>query len=219
MLSRLATSFARVSIKATTFDRIHAIKKRDLTNFGWKKSKKNFNMNKSSYMIKMKKLFDKYFPATEISRGMQTDGSSKAASKTRLLYFPSFLLLHELTALIPIPFIYLSLGVWLEWMKDGEDSSIRDKLEDLSRKFGIKSKHITEQETKESDEIEKNSAGSEISSHLLKLSLSYGIVKLLMPLRIGLSIWLTPVFSRWISRTKFGDWILRKYSSLVRNAN
>ena len=91
-------------------------------------------------------------------------------------HLTSFLILHELTALIPLPLIYYTL----EYFQPTLTLIPKETMESANSKM--------------SKVVEK--WGWHVDSHvLLHLATSYAIVKILMPLRMVLCIGMTPSFA------------------------
>ena len=103
-------------------------------------------------------------------------------------YLTSFLILHELTAILPLPMVYYSLKS-INYTPNFPDKFKTD--------FGIKLKQNTELKVRKMSEY----FGIDIEAQDIGLCVaSYLVVKLLLPARIGLSLWLTPVGARIIDK-------------------
>lgn len=98
----------------------------------------------------------------------------------------SFALLHELTAILPLPLIYYTLQAYPSLLKDlpppAEKSiqSINRSLNSISEKLSLGQSAVVDED----------------SRLVVHLAASYGLIKVLMPWRLALSAALTPWFSR-----------------------
>ena len=110
-----------------------------------------------------------------------------------LSHITSFLILHEITAVVPL--IGLTAGFhyfnWLppyiselKWFKDGTE------------RFGkyLRKKGWITKEKKSGRWFGRGESGVRI---VVELATAYAIVKLLIPFRLVVSVWLTPWFARW----------------------
>jgi hypothetical protein len=95
-------------------------------------------------------------------------------------YMSSFLILHEVTAIVPIPIFYFALNYFnFEYPVEGELLETGNKrMKKMLEFFGV--------------DVEVD------SKQMLHWVSAYVIVKTLMPLRIGLSLYLTPIGARFI---------------------
>ncbi|CAF1077114.1 unnamed protein product [Rotaria sordida] len=101
-------------------------------------------------------------------------------------HITAFAILHEITAILPFPFIYFPL----KWSRLGEYIPIpteyiqegNRKINRIRTRYGLKPL-------------------DESSLVLINLSITYAIVKLILPLRIGLSFILTPWLASIITRS------------------
>ncbi|CAF1432556.1 unnamed protein product [Rotaria magnacalcarata] len=100
-------------------------------------------------------------------------------------HITAFAILHELTAIIPFPLIYFPLKwsyvgkflpIPIEYIQEGNK-----KINRIRTRYGFKPL-------------------DESSLVLVNLSMTYAIVKLILPLRIGLSLMLTPWLASIITR-------------------
>ncbi|KAL1920761.1 uncharacterized protein VTP21DRAFT_11396 [Calcarisporiella thermophila] len=107
-------------------------------------------------------------------------------------YIISFAVLHELTAVIPLPMVYYTL-----------------KYTDLKVPFP---QEAIEEGNKFASRIKKKFGYNEVAEDsrvMLNIALSYCIVKALLPVRIAASVWMTPWFAeRVISPiTRVAKWL------------
>ncbi|CUA70571.1 hypothetical protein RSOLAG22IIIB_08986 [Rhizoctonia solani] len=102
----------------------------------------------------------------------------------------SFGILHEVTALVPLVGVFFgarAVGagdraielVPSEWVKEGEEWAGR-----VGRRYGLFGFEKSDRETKA------------LAGDVANAVLAYTVVKAMLPLRIGLSLWLAPGFSR-----------------------
>ncbi|KAL3896892.1 MAG: hypothetical protein SGCHY_003777 [Lobulomycetales sp.] len=97
----------------------------------------------------------------------------------------AFALLHELTAILPLPLFYLLFKHALP--KDSFAALLPPKSLDTHSE----STHEHSLEAKASRILEK--VGAVVSPHSVAcMAASYAAVKALLPVRIGLSLWLSP---------------------------
>ena len=100
-------------------------------------------------------------------------------------HISSFLILHELTSIIPLPIVYYTLKSF-------------DYVPTWNTKFGV------EMTTKAQEKIKKSCDYFGIEEfkgkELVWMVASYVIVKLMMPARIGLSLYLTPIGARILDK-------------------
>lgn len=89
----------------------------------------------------------------------------------------SFLILHEITAVIPLCTIW-----WFIYTTDITESEVPEYLSRILNK------------------IVTNEYLNDKKGLITSGAISYGIVKLMYPLRIFLSLWGAPYFSRWVIR-------------------
>lgn len=141
-------------------------------------------------MSKARELFGRYF-------GGQKLGPGVAAS-----YFTSFMILHEITAIVPIPVFYACF----QWL-DVEAPSIiysDPRILEYGRKFANRTFHTNDhgqdmkhaQVSSSSDSTEE---WRELERKVVHLAYAYALTKVLMPVRIAASVSLTPWFSRRIT--------------------
>ncbi|KAH6665767.1 hypothetical protein B0J14DRAFT_568908 [Halenospora varia] len=121
-------------------------------------------------------------------------------------HIASFLILHEITAIVPL----IGLGSafhWGGWLPDKwvEAKYVTDGVEKFGRYFrrkgwfGFSKEHDIEEihiqpETIENQQIENaNSRGTRI---LVEAATAYAITKVLLPVRVVVSVWATPWFAR-----------------------
>ncbi|KAH7333744.1 hypothetical protein B0J17DRAFT_136280 [Rhizoctonia solani] len=106
----------------------------------------------------------------------------------------SFGILHEVTALVPLVGVFLgarAVGagdravelVPSEWVTEGEEWAGR-----VGRRYGL----FGYEKRGKSEE----SAPVALAGDVANAVLAYAVVKAILPLRIGLSLWLAPAFSR-----------------------
>ncbi|CAF1062674.1 unnamed protein product [Adineta steineri] len=104
-------------------------------------------------------------------------------------HITAFAILHEVTAILPFPLIYfplkwLNIGQYLpipiEYIQEGNK-----KINRVRTRYGFEPL-------------------DESSMVLVNLSMTYAIVKVLLPLRIGLSLMLTPWLASIITRSLSG---------------
>ncbi|CAF0859048.1 unnamed protein product [Adineta steineri] len=104
-------------------------------------------------------------------------------------HITAFAILHEVTAILPFPLIYfplkwLNIGQYLpipiEYIQEGNK-----KINRVRTRYGFEPL-------------------DESSMVLVNLSMTYAIVKILLPLRIGLSLMLTPWLASIITRSLSG---------------
>ncbi|RKO86758.1 hypothetical protein BDK51DRAFT_23545, partial [Blyttiomyces helicus] len=94
----------------------------------------------------------------------------------------SFLTLHELTAIIPLPIVYFAL--------DALDVRVpfpEDVLAEGNRRVGKMMVYFGIGEGIRED-----------SQAMLRMATAYAVVKAAMPFRIGLCLVMTPWFARWV---------------------
>jgi hypothetical protein len=102
-----------------------------------------------------------------------------------LSYIVSFGILHEVTAILPLPMFYYILkhsNVEIPFPKDMLSESNK-RINKIRSAVGLKSM-------------------PEDSQAMLHMATSYAIVKVLMPLRIGLCVYLTPHCAMFFQRLK-----------------
>ena len=108
-------------------------------------------------------------------------------------HITSFLILHEITAVVPLVGLTAAFHYFnwlppyiseLKWFKDGTE------------KFGnyLRKKGWIKQEKRTGRWFGRGESGVRI---VVELATAYTIVKLLLPLRLPISVWLTPWFARW----------------------
>ena len=108
-------------------------------------------------------------------------------------HITSFLILHEITAVVPLVGLTAAFHYFnwlppyiseLKWFKEGTE------------KFGkyLRKKGWIKQEKKTGRWFGRGESGVRI---VVELATAYTIVKLLLPLRLLISVWLTPWFARW----------------------
>ncbi|ORY82545.1 hypothetical protein BCR37DRAFT_392757 [Protomyces lactucae-debilis] len=131
------------------------------------------------------------------SRGNATDASTgpvrrlpKWAQKyaDRLKSHPashvtSFLVLHELTAIVPLPILFWFFHSF-DWTPAGLPTDLVEK--------GVKAAD------KQLSKWGFNYTGNDESRYVFEGAAAYAVVKMLLPLRVGLSLSLTPWFARRI---------------------
>lgn len=130
----------------------------------------------------------------------------------------SFAVLHELTAIIPLAGIFfasrqLGLGErvvgqfvhsnavrhepsWLndhltQWVGEGERWAER-----VGRRYGVFGFSKGQPPVSAADDIQPRRVSSVIAGDVANAVLAYAMVKVLLPVRIGLSLYLSPSFSR-----------------------
>ncbi|KAG1839697.1 hypothetical protein C8R48DRAFT_751391 [Suillus tomentosus] len=99
----------------------------------------------------------------------------------------SFAILHELTAIVPIWY-------WLNtrlrsWVDEGEQWACR-----VGRRYGI----FGFEKGKVVDQTQTSELPGKLAGDVANAVLAYGTVKALLPVRIGLSLYLSPMFSQTI---------------------
>ncbi|KAG0701901.1 hypothetical protein DFH29DRAFT_875545 [Suillus ampliporus] len=118
----------------------------------------------------------------------------------------SFAIVHELTAIVPVVGIFYtarSLGAgervgsvddqsWVNtqlrsWFNEGEQWAGR-----VGRRYGI----FGFEKGQLVDQAPTSQLGEKLAGDVANAVLAYGAVKALLPVRIGLSLYLTPMFSR-----------------------
>ncbi|CAF0859323.1 unnamed protein product [Adineta ricciae] len=101
-------------------------------------------------------------------------------------HITAFAILHEVTAILPFPLIYFPL----KWLRIGEYLPIPiEYIQEGNKKINrVRTRYGFE-------------PLDESSMVLVNLSMTYAIVKLLLPLRIGLSLMLTPWLASVITRS------------------
>ncbi|KAJ1300585.1 hypothetical protein OPQ81_002239 [Rhizoctonia solani] len=117
----------------------------------------------------------------------------------------SFGILHEITALVPLVGVFLgarALGagdkaveiIPPDWIKEGEEWAGR-----VGRRYGLfgfeKRDKSKEREPEEASPVEPGRRVA-LAGDVANAVLAYAVVKAILPLRIGLSLWLAPGFSR-----------------------
>lgn len=150
----------------------------------------------------------------------------------------SFLILHELTALLPLPFLF-----WLfhsfDWTPEGmfvsgrvPPFSAHTYEENHPLKLtcqGLPNEYIEKGVKVAGKQLSKwglNYTGDDGSRYLFEGAAAYAVVKLLLPLRIAASLSLTPFFARYVNvgegqcQRKYmwlmlaGEWSFRQHASL-----
>ncbi|KAI9343995.1 hypothetical protein BDR26DRAFT_857971 [Obelidium mucronatum] len=106
-------------------------------------------------------------------------------------HLTSFLILHELTAILPLPAIYYTLQATQLQVPIPPDVMIQaeEKMEKVMRRYGWL-------DEKSEVSVGDGPAIPSKTRMLVDMATSYAIVKLLMPVRLGLSLVLTPWFAR-----------------------
>jgi hypothetical protein len=102
-------------------------------------------------------------------------------------YFISFFILHEITAIVPIPLFYLTfqyLDVTLPFLSDTTNPT---RVLKILQYFGI-----------HSGEESINTESIETAKMILYATAAYGVVKLLLPVRVALSVYWTPWMAKWV---------------------
>ena len=102
-------------------------------------------------------------------------------------HLTSFLILHELSAIIPLPLIYYTLKHF-------------DLKFDLKTNFG---KELQQQAELKVERVTRYFGLDLNGKEVLWMVGSYVIVKLMMPVRIGASLYLTPLGARIIDTLRF----------------
>ena len=105
------------------------------------------------------RLYQRHFPSAPVS------------------YFVSFAILHEITAIVPIPILYFALST-AEFVPSIDPEYVEYGTRLASKYF----KHET----------------GEIDMRIIYLASAYGITKLMMPWRLAASVMMTPWFARRI---------------------
>jgi hypothetical protein len=101
----------------------------------------------------------------------------------------SFLVLHELTAVVPLPILFftfqsLDVALPLHLLPDGLLEQSTAAMSKLLTSLGVSSDTAVD--------------SGKTSSTLLHLAGAYALVKVAMPLRIGLCLYWTPWAARWV---------------------
>ncbi len=110
-----------------------------------------------------------------------TKHSTELSSITKIVR--SFAILHEITAIIPLPIVFYvihSLDLSIPFPEDILQEANK-KMKKMLVYFGI------------------NVDFAEDSKVMIELATTYAVVKALMPVRIGLSFLLTPAFARYLN--------------------
>ncbi|KAH8656628.1 hypothetical protein BGZ60DRAFT_532208 [Tricladium varicosporioides] len=127
-------------------------------------------------------------------------------------HIASFLILHEITAIIPL----IGLGSafhWGGWLPEKwvEAKYVTDGVEKFGRYFrrkgwfGFSKEHDIEEihiqpETIENQQIENSNSNTNANFRgtriLVEVATAYAITKVLLPIRVVLSVWATPWFAR-----------------------
>ncbi|KAI3644439.1 hypothetical protein MP228_010603 [Amoeboaphelidium protococcarum] len=114
--------------------------------------------------------------------------------RTSLQYFTSFVILHELSAVIPLPVIYY--GLWANGFGDGlSDQQVIETLH-IRQEYLDKARRVYHKYASSTTEDSGNTTQKDVSPVIVRMAASYAVVKLLMPARLALSAVLTPQFTR-----------------------
>ncbi|KAG9299598.1 hypothetical protein G9A89_020769 [Geosiphon pyriformis] len=156
--------------------------------FYWRDNPKgysNHNLFKASKFIYYRSLSTQSKPPEESLKGWRKYAArfrSKPAS-----YIFSFALLHEITAIIPIPIVYIFLD------RTGVNIPFPEKMMDDGNRFINKVVNYYGWKGFEN--------GSRVA---INAATSYAIVKILLPVRIAACVWLTP----WLAERIIGPLML-----------
>lgn len=162
---------------------------------------------------RLRSLFNRHFPLDQ----QAATGTAAARHPSRSQYFVAFLVMHEVTAVLPIPMIYyaLSASAWQPQINDArllEEGTRfaerfakryfkKDDTKDADKDGGEKmlaQSNDPQARTEDDDAIVRDVTTVSISStQLIHLATAYTITKILMPVRIAASVAMTP----WLART------------------
>lgn len=116
--------------------------------------------------------------------------------------FKAFLVLHEITAIAPLYPLYSLLQYTDVLPTPSELLTRSETLRNLSQSAAEKAQRVAEKydlfgggTTAKADGRERS---DETERKILSLSMAYLLVKIAMPIRLTLSLALTPAFARWV---------------------
>ncbi|KAI8620864.1 hypothetical protein BC830DRAFT_1097004 [Chytriomyces sp. MP71] len=110
----------------------------------------------------------------------------------------SFVILHELTAVVPLPIIYYTLqttGLQVPVPQDVLEESEK-RMEKLFKRYGWIDADTSASLTTASDGGDATAIQPKKMRMLVDMATSYAVVKVLMPARLAASLALTPWFAR-----------------------
>ncbi|KAF3395925.1 hypothetical protein F1880_006997 [Penicillium rolfsii] len=115
----------------------------------------------------------------------------------------SFLVLHEITAIVPLLGLVAAFhyGAWMPDLSSDSDSRESNAFDEGAKRFGRwlrKRGWVEEYEVNavaEHEVVHKERAGVRL---VLEFATAYAITKALLPFRIAASVWATPWFARTI---------------------
>ena len=107
-------------------------------------------------------------------------------------HLTAFLVLHELTAILAFPLVYPLASLSNKWLLQQLPESILIKTQDSLKKANSKVNSIREY-----------FGYTLLDDHhpvVINFATSYAFVKILMPIRLGICVWMTPIVVRFFSR-------------------
>lgn len=115
----------------------------------------------------------------------------------------SFLVLHEITAILPLFGLVAAFhyGAWMPDLSSDSESGTSNAFDEGAKRFGrwLRKKGWVEESdvnaVAEHEVAQKERAGVRL---VLEFATAYAITKALLPLRIAASVWATPWFARTI---------------------
>ncbi|KAI8830194.1 hypothetical protein BJ741DRAFT_620723 [Chytriomyces cf. hyalinus JEL632] len=135
-------------------------------------------------------------PHTESNRRHNIWGQPKSSPASHLT---SFVVLHELTALLPLPIVYYALqttGLRVPVSQDMLDEGTR-RIDRIMAKYNLGGDGSEGGSSSDGREVGLGDSTPRIHSEtIIDMATAYAVVKLLMPVRIAVSLALTPWFAR-----------------------
>lgn len=147
-------------------------------------------------------------------------------------YIVSFAVLHELTAVVPMGMLFWSFHHY-RWLPPyfAEGRWVIEGVEKFGRWFRKRGWIEDKEEARVEEEAKAGRAkqvqkkisrfwnkGEDTGRMLVELATAYAIVKLLLPLRIALSVWWAPAAARGTSRAFRSVWeVLRGLGGFIRS--
>ncbi|KAG1829875.1 hypothetical protein EV424DRAFT_1379869 [Suillus variegatus] len=114
----------------------------------------------------------------------------------------SFAILHELTAIVPIVGIfYTARGLGADGSIDGQywvNTRLRSWGEKWAGRVGRRYGVFGFEKGKVVDQTQARELSGKLAGDVANAVLAYGAVKALLPVRIGISLYLSPMFSRTV---------------------
>ncbi|TPX73711.1 hypothetical protein CcCBS67573_g05024 [Chytriomyces confervae] len=114
-------------------------------------------------------------------------------------HLTSFVVLHELTALLPLPIVYYTLqttGLRVPVSQDMLDEGTR-RIDRIIARYNLGGDGSEGGSPSEGRDVGLGDSATRIRSEtIVDMATAYAVVKLLMPVRIAVSLALTPWFAR-----------------------